>query len=302
MSLRPSTRRRPPPTSPVGRWSLNNAGKTVNLFREYAARQSTHIRWMAGHGLQVPEPGRVPSDTFVVFMGTPGQFAATSLLPPDSKAYRSIQYLRDVFAGRVANILPTRLGYWKRHVYGPGDTFPDLKIDMWDYWVESLNIPRSNNEPTAPTQIRHDWPRSPYDKISGVKDMNTGVKILYKKTRTISQVLRARGPGIYLIMACRASSQRVSSGNALRNALAAPHTGMTAQQRMRRIRAGVTTNAVNLHVQTHENNQGRIATRKRGRNNGPTLRRTSPSTRRSTPPALRGARKNAQGNTIMNNA
>ena len=298
MSLRPNTRRRPPPTSPVGRWSFNNAGKTVNLFREYAARPSTHIRWMAGHGLQIPEPGRVPAGTFVVFMAPPGQFGTTGMLPPVSRAYKSIQYLRDVFAGRVANILPTRLGYWKRHVYGPNDVFPDLKIDMWDYRIETLRIPRSNNEPTAPTQIIHAWPKSPFDKVCGVKDMNTGVKILYKKTRTVSQVINARGPGIYLIMACRASAERISSGAAHRNFNRTNTVGMTALRNMRRVSSG----AVNLHVQAHENAQARMVGLKRGRNNGPTLRRASPSTRRSTPPALRRPRKNAQGNTIMNNA
>lgn len=295
MSLRPNTRRRPPPMSPVGRWSYNNAGKTVNLFREYAARPSTHIRWMAGHGLQIPEPGRVPSDTFVVFMAPPGQFGTTGMLPPTSRAYKSIQYLRDVFAGRVANILPTRLGYWKRHVYGPDDVFPDLKIDMWDYRIETLHIPRSNNEPTAPTQIIHAWPKSPFDKISGVKDMNTGVKILYKKTRTVSQVINARGPGIYLIMACRASAERILSGAAHRNYNRTNTAGMTALRNMRRVTSG----AVNLHVQAHENAQARVSGLKRARNIQ-TLRRASPSSGRTLPPALR-RRPNANANTVMRN-
>jgi hypothetical protein len=204
------------------------------------------------------------------------------MLPPSSRAYRNIQYLRGVFAGTERKIEPTRLGYWKRHVYGPGDTFPDLKIDMWDYRVETIHMPRSNNEPTAPTQFRVDWPRSPYDKVCGVKDMNTGVKILYKKTRTITQVVNARGPGIYLIMACRASAQRISSGEAQRNFNRSNTAGMTALRNMRRVRFG----AVNLHVQAHENNQGRIAARKRTRNS-PTVRRRS--TPRRTPPSLRNA-------------
>jgi hypothetical protein len=121
------------PRSPTSRWNvLNNVGKTVNMFKEYAAQPSTPIRWIGGHGLQIPETGQVPANTFVIFMGAPRQLAAKSMLPPSSKAYRSIRYLRDVFAGRESNILPTRLGYWKNHVYGPNDTFPDLNIEMWD--------------------------------------------------------------------------------------------------------------------------------------------------------------------------
>jgi len=190
MSLRPVTRRRLP-TSPVGRFGvLNNVGKTVNLFKEYAAMPSTHIRWVAGHGRQISVPATVPPNTFVVFMGPPGQYASTDILSPTGKAYRNIKYLRDFFAGRVASILPTRLGYWKNHVYGPGDKYPDLHLDMWDYRTETIRTS------TGPLVVSHDCPRSPFDKVCGVKDMNTGVKILYKKARTVSRIIGARGPGI----------------------------------------------------------------------------------------------------------
>jgi hypothetical protein len=274
MSLRPTTRIR---TSPVGRYNiLNNVGKTVNLFREYAAMPGTHIRWVVGHGLQLAEYKSVPANTFVVFLGAPGQYARTSLLPHTSKAYKSIKYLRDVFAGRIQNISPERLGYWKRHVYGPNDMYPDLKIDMWDYTTEV--IPLSN----GPVTIRHDLPRSDYDRVCGVKDMNTGVKILYKKTRTIDQIITSRGAGIYLIMACRASSERITRGAAMRNFL----LSSPSQSFVPRVR----NNRVNVNVQTHENIQARVATHKRSRST------SRPSPRRPSP-----VRTNYHGNVVMRN-
>lgn len=256
--------------SPVGRWNaLNSVGKTVNLFRQYAAQPTTHIRWLAGHGLQIPEPGRVPPGTFVVFMAPPGQFGSSDILPHTSRAYKSLGYLRDVFAGRVQDILPTRLGYWKRHVYGPNDVFPDLSIDMWDYRVEKIRLGSPSPKTVA---IRHDWPRSSFDRVCGLKDMTTGVKILYKKTRTVSQVINARGPGIYLVLACRASAERIRAGTAMRNFSRMQVQGMRAQSRARRV--SVRAEPVNVHVQMHENEQARVATRKRSR---PSSRRRTPS-------------------------
>ena len=292
MSLRPNSgRRRTMTRSPATRWNVpGNTGKTVNLFREYAANPSTHIRWMAGHGLQIPEMRRVPPGRFVVFMGAPGQLAATGILSPTSDAYTSVRYLRNVFAGREANILPTRLGYWKNHVYGPNDSFPDLKIDMWDYQVKKFRI-RQPNGSSKPVEVRVNTPLTQYDKVCGVKDMSTGRKTLYKKTRTVSQVISG-APGIYLIMACRASSARITGGNAMRNYMRSNSAGQTAQRFVRRVPTGIPSSAVNVTVQAHENVQARIATRKRIRS--PTIRG---SPRRPSPPR----RNFGNVNTIMRN-
>jgi hypothetical protein len=279
------------PRSPATRWNfLSNEGKTVNLFREYAANPSTRIRWVYGHGIQIPNPGKVPPGRFVVFMGAPGQLTSPALLPSTSKAYTSIRYLRNVFAGREANILPTRLGYWKTHVYGPGDTFPDLNVDMWDYQVKKFRV-RQPNGSVRPVQVRVNTPLTPIDWMCGVKDMSTGRKTLYKKTRTVSQVISG-APGIYLIMACRASSARGESGNAGRNYARSNTVGQTTQRFVRRVPMGIPSSAVNVNVQAFENAQARIATRKRM--SSLTIRG---SPRRPSPP-----RKNyGNGNTVMRN-
>jgi hypothetical protein len=295
MSLRPTTgRRRIMTRSPSTRWNvLDNTGKTVNLFREYAADPSSRIRWVYGHGLQLSTPGKVPPGRFVVFMGAPGQITSAGLLPPTSKPYTSIRHLRDVFSGRVAKILPTRLGYWKNHVYGPGDTFPDLSIDMWDYQVKTFRVRQPNGTLGPQVRVRVNTPLTTVDRMCGVKDMTTGHKFLYKKTRTISQVI-SRGPGIYLIMSCRASSARLASGNAARNfARSNVSAGMTGQRHVRRITSGLPSNVVNVAVQAHENVQARVATRKRMRS--PTIRG---SPRRRSPPR----RNFGSTNTVMRNA
>lgn len=290
MSLRPSSRR-PMPRSPVSRWNLlSNEGKTVNLFREYAANPSTRIRWVYGHGTQISKPGKVPPGTFVVFMGAPGQFTSSGLLPSTSKAYTSIRYLRNVFAGREANILPTRLGYWKTHVYGPGNTFPDLKIDMWDYEFKTFRV-RQPNGSIKPVHVKVNTPLTPVDWMCGVKDMSTGRKTLYKKTRTVSQVI-SRAPGIYLIMACRASGARTEGGNAERNYERSITAGQTTQRFVRRVPAGIPSSAVNFNVQAFENAQARVATRKRMR---------SPTTR-GLPRRPSPSRRNyGNANTVMRN-
>ena len=286
MSLRPNSRRAMP-RSPATRWNfLSNKGKTVNLFREYAANPSTRIRWVYGHGLQIPKPGTVPPGRFVVFMGAPGQLTSAALLPSTSKAYTSIRYLRNVFAGREANILPTRLGYWKNHVYGPGDTFPDLSIDTWDYHIKTFRI-RQPNGSVRRVQVRVNTPLTPINRMCGVKDMSTGRKTLYKKTRTVSQVISG-APGIYLIMSCRASGDRLEGGNAERNF----ERSNTTQRFVRRVPAGIPSSAVNVNVQAHENAQARTATRKRMRS--PTIRG---SPRRASPPR----RNYGNANTIMRN-
>lgn len=251
-------------SSPVRRWNvLNNEGKTVNIFREYAANPSTRINWVAGHGVQLNFGAKVPPNTFLIFMGAPGQYASQSILPWNSRAYRNLQYMRDVFAGRVTNILPTRLGYWKQHVYGPGDVFPELMIDMWDYNIVNIGTQR----------IARDTPGTPFDRVCGIKDMNRGIKFLYKKSRTISQLLR-RGPGIYLIMSCRASMQRIESGTANRDFVRTSNrlAPLIAQARVPRIQP---TEAVNFGVQTHENRQARVTTRKRAMTTRPRNRTTT---------------------------
>jgi hypothetical protein len=289
MSLRPNSGRRlGMPRSPPSRWNfLSNEGKTINLFREYAANPSTRIRWVYGHGLQIPTPGKVPPGRFVVFMGAPGHLLSAGLLPPTSEAYNDVRYLRNVFAGRESNIRPARLGYWKTHVYGPNDTFPDLQIDMWDFYVKNFRV-RQPNGSVRPVQLKVNTPLTTVDRMCGVKDMSTGHKTLYKKTRTISQVI-SRAPGIYLIMACRASGARLMSGNAMRNFVRSNMYGQSAQ---RRITSGLASSAVNVAVQAHENAQARVATRKRMR--GPTIRR---SPQRPSPP-----RRNYRNeNIIMRN-
>jgi hypothetical protein len=92
--------------------------------------------------------------------------------------------------------------------------------------------------------------------------MSSGRKILYEKTRTVSQVISS-APGIYLIMACRASAARIQSGNAERNYASSNAVGQTAQRFVRRVRTGLPSNAVNVNVQAFENAQGRVSTRKR---------------------------------------
>lgn len=243
------------PNASVGRYNvLNNQGKTVNIFRQYASSPDTRIRWVVGHGSLTGGFPKVPANTFIVFIAEPGHSYNQSLLLPSNRAFKSESYLRNVFSGKEKNVRPVRLKYWKEHVYGPNDEFPDLKLSLYDFTIIT--------NPYNGTNVKKNV-QGPLNSITGVTNVKNGRRTLHKQVMSLSELVKSVGPGIYLVNACRTVPLRV--GATTNNATKAFNTYNTAGRYM----PPVKNSGISRVAQKVEQNQARTVTRKRSASTPP---------------------------------
>lgn len=216
--------------------SLNKEGKTINLFQEFAAKPTTPIRWVVGHGLLNQKFPKVPANTFIVFMAEPGYPIAKTILLGMNKAFTNTGYLRNVFSGKEKNIKPTRLGYWKEHVYGPNDLFPDLDLKTDDEGSVSFR------------------------QYFGVTNVKSGTRNQRGFKGTLKELVTKNGSGIYLVIACRPSERHSLAG-----AVGASRYNLYNTVQGRHMPPIGSHFPLNVAAQAIERNQARVATRKRSR-------------------------------------
>lgn len=242
----------------VGRYDvLNNEGKTINLFRQYASNLRTPIRWVVGHGLLTGKFPKVPARTYIIFMADPGYALNSKILANMGRAYNNITYVRNVFSGKQKNIQPTRFRYWKEHVYGPNDLYPDLKLRL-----TNKPLPYSEESIAIAKQLGYELPpleNSKIDKMFGVKNLKTKTITFYGHESTLKEVVERSGPGIYLVIACR-PSQRHSNSSEHRETLKQHNT-----VKVRHMPPVSHRFPLNAAAQQVEKNQARVAARKRAR-------------------------------------
>jgi hypothetical protein len=245
------------PKKTVNRYNvLNNEGKTVNLFRQYASLPTTPIRWVVGHGSLTGDFPKVPRKVYIIFMAEPGHSYNKSLLTPSNRAYKNIQYLRNVFSGKEKNVAPVRLKYWKEHVYGPNDEYPNMRLVFQDY----MNITNPYTGNTVRKNVH-----GPLNNITGVTNVENGIRTHHKLTFVLSDLVRDLGPGIYIVNACRTFPTRPGTKNTARaNFNKYSSTGRYMPP------ISMRNSSISAMAQATEKNQARVVARKRAAaNNSP---------------------------------
>ena len=218
----------------------------INRTKALAAQSNTKFKLVVGHGALTGTYERLPEDTYIIFLSKPGHLISQGSITQHPQMFRH-SYLRNAISGVLPkwSIQPTRLGMWKEHVYGPANLYPDMIINFFDHTVRGLR-----------TQ------GTPYNNVSGVHAINANRKVTYFKgsTANLSNIIRFRGKGIYIVAACRASPERSFAGamGSFRRNIRSTRGNQTSLRRM-----GPTDPARNRAAQLHENKQARMAAHKR---------------------------------------
>lgn len=229
----------------------------INRTKSLALQPTTKIKVVVGHGGLAGTYPRVPEDTYVIFLSKPGHLISQGSVVQQPQMFRN-SYLRQVITGALPkwSVQPTRLGAWKEHVYGPGNTYPDMFINFFDHDKNGVRMSGT-----------------PFNTVTGVHSLNSNRKTTSFKGgfSALSNVIRFGGKGIYIVAACRASPTRSYHGamGAFRKNLRL--TGGN-QSSLRRI--GITDPLINRMAQEIENAQARMAAHKRSANS--TNRTNSP--------------------------
>jgi hypothetical protein len=189
-------------------------------------------------------------------MAEPGYALSKDLILNMGRSYDNIGYVRNVFSGKEKDIHPVRLRYWKEHVYGPNDLYPDLHLTLTD----KTEITNAMKNIAMKHGIKLPEGNSAYEKWFGVKNLKTGTTTLRgEKDTTLKEVLEKSGPGIYLVTACRPSG---------RHSLTTSHNQamkMYNTVKGRRMPPVSPRFPLNATAQRIEQNQARLAARKRAR-------------------------------------
>lgn len=218
----------------------------INRTQAFAAQSNTKFKLVVGHGALSGTYERLPEDTYIIFLSKPGHLISQGSITQHPQMRRH-SYLRNAISGVLPRwaIQPTRLKMWKEHVYGPGNVYPDMIINFFDHTMTGLR-----------TQ------GTPFNRLAGVTTINTNRTTTHFKgtTANLSNIIRFRGKGIYIVAACRASPERSFAGamSAFRRNIRWTGGNQTSLRRM-----GPTDPGRNRAAQAHENKQARTAAHKR---------------------------------------
>jgi len=185
-------------TKPVQRVSMMHS---LADLKKYAMKTDTKFLWVIGHGQQLRTKMTVPRGVYVVFLSRAGYLGSLNEIienkPKFMPLWRERAKMRDFILGKLpeSNIPNApRFRTWSKRMYGPGDSMPDVYLELFD---DSIN---------------HNM-KIEYDALCGVHTVGQGSGAAYKyKARGIHAIIRAKGPGIYFVAACRGTVfQRKSS-------------------------------------------------------------------------------------------
>ena len=218
----------------------------INRTKALAVQPTTKFKLVIGHGTLIQRYPRVPEDTYIIFLSKPGHILSSSSILSNPQVFR-YSYIRNAITGATPkwNVRPVRLGMWKEHVYAPGNVYPDMNIEFFDY---------------NPAGFR--TPGTPSNAVFGVHTINTTNR---RNTRfkgsssNLSNIIRFGGKGIYIVASCRTSPWR--GNNARVSAVRNFELTGGAQTTVRRM--GRNDPNVNRGAQALENMQARMAARKR---------------------------------------
>lgn len=205
----------------------------INRAKAAAANISVPIKVLVGHGTGIFGYSRVPQNTYIIFLAKPGHTLGQGTVFDNPYLFHE-PYVRNAITRRIrqSNVRPVQLGRWTSHLYGPGDIFPEIEMELFDEENANLNT------------------------FFGITNLRSGrTSFRGHVVNSLRGLLLTSGPGIYIIATCRASEQRANIS--------------TAQQRNYGILPRMTSAdpLLNRWVQMMENRQKRYAKFKRTRNN-----------------------------------
>ena len=223
----------------------------INRIKTLASNSSTRLRIVVGHGGLLPDKPRVPPGVYIIFVSKPGHLLAQRMVLEYPHLFNG-RYLRRVLRGGipVTQIQPPPLRIWKKHFYGPGDVYPNLGLNLFNTHL--------NGTPQPGTQ---------FNFTTGVHTLNNGTKGMYGQTKTLHDIVTHYGAGIYIVSACRTTSERAGpnrtgpSWTQLNRNYYLSRGAQTFAPRMRQ-----NDPELNRNVQNLENAQARYAAYKRSRN------------------------------------
>lgn len=189
----------------VGGQTLANTSRIIpNMIRHIEVNRSYLV---VGHGSHIP--GNyfvVPNGTYVVFFSSPG-VALSSALITNAKfnsMLRNPFSVAQFLAGTLPrNSLPDYFRYsrsnfnWKKLMYAPRTNCPNLHIEMRDT-TQPLNT-------TTGTGVLQQY--------MGVWKLPTSTRSFVNETKTLSEILSSKGPGVYFIYSCRGSPSTMNWGS-----------------------------------------------------------------------------------------
>lgn len=166
--------------------------RSVTDMKKYAMQTATKFYWVIGHGQQLRTRMTVPRGVYVVFLAKAGYLSSLNEIIQNKPKFMPLWLQRSKMRDFVLGKLPDsnipnapRFRTWNKRMYGPGDLMPDVYIELFD---DSIN---------------HDM-KVEYDALCGVHTVGQGSGAAYKyRARGIHAIIRAKGPGIYFVAACR---------------------------------------------------------------------------------------------------
>ena len=215
----------------------------VNRAKAAAANTSVPIKLVVGHGvLTAGGYSRVPAGCNLIFLGRPGHLLNSSTLTANPQMFDE-NYVRGALTRQIrrTTVRPIQLANWTSHFYAPGDIFPELEMMLYDL---------DSHGRLPGTQI---------DILSGIHNLHRGQ--VFRKGKTIKSLrgmMLSEGPGIYIIVACRSSSERATSRIGTLPSLAHANYAFGSSRRMTAVDP-----LVNRVAQMMENRQRRYAIFKR---------------------------------------
>ena len=161
---------------------------TTPLNRIQNVSRTAPLHVIAGHGTLIANKPRVPPNTYIIFLAKPGYaLSASTLFYPEL-------YREDFLRGLLQNKHSTRINSlktWKTRIYFPGNPYPNLILDTYDY-------PTSKNH-------KHN---SEMNELFGVYTVNTGVTRSHGLKHILLSHLIGKKTGIFFVAACRTGSVR----------------------------------------------------------------------------------------------
>lgn len=173
---------------------FEHGNSNLDQFHRMAEKSATPFWWITGHGQMtenspMQSPTRVPPATYVVFLSAPGFILPSSRIMTSVGMIHRLRtnpvtmrrfVLGKIHPGRATNAQFWKSS-WKRHIYGPGDTMPRHILNLYD-----------GNSPSM-------------DALMGVHRVG-GTTTDHNTTKTVSQIVRDHGVGIYFVMTCRGTA------------------------------------------------------------------------------------------------
>lgn len=170
-----------------------------DVFR-YNVFTAKKFYWVVGHGITLRDTTVVPPNTWVIFLSKPGHvLLADAYTKPmfKDRIIKDTQLTRELALGNIPkeqlDTIRLHISSWKDYIYGPGDKLPNTYITFQ---------PSGPTNTLIPVLGKHDTSKPGDTKLVGVKT-------------AVNRIIENK-PGIYFIVACRATVKQIAQVEKMR--------------------------------------------------------------------------------------